>query len=291
MDIPVFPDFVPLELEHKDELVPYFQKAGDGVSEFTFSGLYLFRKKYGYEFSRDGDGTYIFRGESYGRKFFSAAAHFPQKDTLDVLFNQVDYWRNIPQSIVEKNSDLLSENRIEVAEDRDNFDYLYLSSDLAELSGKKFHKKRNLVNAFLLSTPNHSEFPLTIERKADAIHILERWKEEKADEGDFVASLEALNNMVALGLEGLITYIDDTPAAYCLGEALGKSDTFAIHFEKGIDAYKGIYQFINMAFARSVQDKYTYLNREQDLGEEGMRQAKMTYRPVGFVQKYQGVKH
>jgi hypothetical protein len=63
---------------------------------------------------------------------------------------------------------------------------------------------------------------------------------------------------------------------------------FGIHFEKGIDEYKGIYQYINQNFAASLDEHYVYINREQDLGDEGLRQAKMTYRPIGFVRKYIG---
>jgi hypothetical protein len=64
---------------------------------------------------------------------------------------------------------------------------------------------------------------------------------------------------------------------------------FTIHFEKAIDAYKGIYQFINQSFAAALPGYYTHINREQDLGDPGLRQAKMTYRPCGFVEKYVGL--
>jgi hypothetical protein len=81
------------------------------------------------------------------------------------------------------------------------------------------------------------------------------------------------------------------PAAYCLGESIAKGCMFAIHFEKAIDEYKGIYQFMNQAFAAGLPRFFVHINREQDLGSEGLRQAKMTYRPAGFVRKFRGVKH
>ncbi|GHU99931.1 hypothetical protein FACS189483_09680 [Spirochaetia bacterium] len=84
--------------------------------------------------------------------------------------------------------------------------------------------------------------------------------------------------------------MEGRPAAYCLGESLARGRMFAVHFEKGIDEYKGIYQYINQAFAASLPGYYTHINREQDLGDEGLRQAKETYRPVGFVRKYVGRK-
>jgi hypothetical protein len=63
---------------------------------------------------------------------------------------------------------------------------------------------------------------------------------------------------------------------------------FAIHFEKAIDTYKGVFQYINQNFAASLPESFTYINREQDLGDEGLRQAKLTYRPAGFVRKHTG---
>jgi hypothetical protein len=65
---------------------------------------------------------------------------------------------------------------------------------------------------------------------------------------------------------------------------------FAVHFEKAVDGIKGIYQYMNQSFAASLPRFFTYINREQDLGDEGLRQAKETYRPCGFVKKYRGIR-
>jgi hypothetical protein len=65
---------------------------------------------------------------------------------------------------------------------------------------------------------------------------------------------------------------------------------FAVHFEKALEEFKGIYQFVNQAFAASLPESYIHINREQDLGDEGLRQAKMTYRPAGFVRKFTGTR-
>jgi hypothetical protein len=80
--------------------------------------------------------------------------------------------------------------------------------------------------------------------------------------------------------------VGDTPAAYTIGEPLMKGRSFVVHFEKAADGYRGIYQFINKAFAAMLPKHYKWINREQDLGDEGLRQSKMTYRPSGFVKKY-----
>jgi hypothetical protein len=211
----------------------------------------------------------------------------PEQETLISLATSHDYWKDIPNSVLAGNEERLMGLGIEVTEDRNNFDYLYLRTELAELSGKKFHKKRNLVNAFLNAYAYESK-PLTVDLLPDAIKVLDRWREDKGEVGDYTAAREALEHFDTFGMEGAMYYINGRPGAWCLGEYLAGGTMFAIHFEKGIDEYKGVYQFINQIFAASLPESCTHINREQDLGDEGLRQAKMTYRPVDFVRKYVG---
>jgi len=297
MLIPSFPEFTPLTFELKDAMHPKLYQAVDGVSEFTFAGLYMFRKRYGYRVSRLEDKTFILSGiqpphadGDVEKRFFSTPLAAPGRGVLEELFKTHDYWKNIPESIIIPEKERLEEWGIEISEDRDNFDYLYLRSDLAELPGKRYHKKRNLVAQFLKSYA-HEEKPLTPELISYAKEILERWRENKGNESDYVASMEALEHFGELNMSGLLFYIDGKPAGWCLGEPIAGGRMFAVHFEKGLEEYKGIYQYINLAFAASLPESITHINREQDLGDEGLRQAKMTYRPSGFVRKYTGHYH
>lgn len=285
MLIPDFPEFVPLGIELRDEMYPRLNMTADGVSEYTFSNLYLFRKRYNYRVSRVPDKTLVISGERDGKKFFMTPCDVPGREALETLFETHDYWKGLSDSVLCPNRIHLEQWGITAAEDRDNFDYLYIREELAELSGKKYHKKRNLVNAFINSY-TYEERPLTRDLVPQAVAVLERWREDKGFDGDYVAAREALELFEDLGMQGAMYYVDGVPAGWCLGESLAKGRMFAIHFEKGIDAYKGIYQFINQAFAAALPRHYTHINREQDLGDEGLRQAKMTYRPSGFVRKY-----
>ncbi|GHU95063.1 ABC transporter permease [Spirochaetia bacterium] len=286
--IPCYPDFAPIDLDIKDELHDKLSIAPDGVSEFTFAGLYLFRGHYQYRASRTPDGDPIISGiqPDHG-PFFLTPCAFPGKEILKSLFDTHDYWKNIPESVLEPNRESLAEMGVEITEDRNNFDYLYLRTDLAELAGKKYHKKRNLVNQFL-SAYDHQEWPLTVDLLPEALGVLDRWRADKGSDGDYAAAREALTLFRPLGLEGRLYFINGKPAGWCLGESLAQGKMFAVHFEKGIGEYKGIYQYINQAFAASLPEYYTHINREQDLGDEGLRQAKETYRPSGFVKKYVG---
>jgi hypothetical protein len=293
MPIPVYPEFVPLDLDVKDDLHPRLSLTPDGVSEFTFAGLYLFRNRYHYRIARSPDEGFIISGEqpgAGGKKFFMTPCAPPEAAILKSLFETHDYWKNISESVLTPERENLEKMGIEIVEDRDNFDYLYLRSDLAELAGKKFHKKKNLVNTFRNAYPGHGMRPLETALIPQALDVLDRWRMIKGEDGDYKAAREALDLFDSLKLRGAVFYIDGVPMGWCLGESLAKGRMFAVHFEKAVDGIKGIYQYINQAFAASLPPFFTYINREQDLGDEGLRQAKETYRPCGFVKKYRGIR-
>ncbi|MDR0443967.1 MAG: phosphatidylglycerol lysyltransferase domain-containing protein [Treponema sp.] len=309
MSIPCYPDFSLMELDQKDTLHPRLSLTVDGVSEFTFSGLYLFRNRYKYRISRDGqDGGFIISGEQpaetakfpahvaaqrcypQSKSFFMTPCGVPNQETLVSLFKTHDYWKNISESTLSSLRENFSGYGIIVEEDRNNFDYLYCRKDLAELSGKKYHKKKNHVNQFLHMYPEHEKKTMSAELVPAAVEILDQWRKDKGEDGDYNAAREALDKFDSLTLRGEIYFIGGKPAGYCLGESIARGRMFAIHFEKAIDEYKGIYQFMNQAFASALPGFFTWINREQDIGDEGLRQAKMTYRPSGFVQKYKGIR-
>jgi len=296
MAIPLFPNFAPISLEHKNELHPKLSLTIDGVSEFTFAGLYLFRKRYQYQVSRVDDRLIIISGiqpppasspstqsppnqlsddnssaaNEIQKNFFMTPCACPQREILDELFKTHDFWKNIPESILERQRAQLEEWGFCFTEDRDNFDYLYQRKDLAELAGKKYHKKRNLIAQFL-KFYIHEERPLCSETIPDAMKVLESWHADRGERGDYTACREALELFSELNHKGLVLYIDGKPGGLCMGEPAARGRIFTIHFEKGLDRYKGIYQFINQAFAITLPRYFTLINREQDLGDEGLR--------------------
>ncbi|MCL2230145.1 MAG: DUF2156 domain-containing protein [Treponema sp.] len=304
MITPCYPDFIPLDTGLKEDLHPRLSLTFDGVSEFTFSGLYLFRNKYNYRITRNGEeGGFIISGEqtlanetgSVKKTFFMTPCAAPPPDILDSLLKTHDYWKNISETVLSPVKEDLEKRGISIEEDRDNFDYLYYRKELAELAGKKFHKKKNHVNNFISAYPNHEQKQLTSALIPQAIEVLERWRLDaigrNGNDGDYKSTKEALDLFDTLALRGSIFYVDGKPAAFCMGESLARGRMFVTHFEKAIDGeYRGIYQYVNQAFASSLPNFFTYINREQDLGNEGMRQAKMTYRPCAYVKKFKGFK-
>jgi hypothetical protein len=286
MAISPYPNWEPITLEHGKELLPAFQKCDTEVSEFTFANIYLFRETYSYQVASLGDGKFILQGERDGKRFFYLPWGVPDFGLLSELFEQFDYWKNLAGPLVEEYRDILEARDLALVPDRDNSDYLYSRDEMAELAGRKFHKKRNHVNYF----KNHYDLPetkmLDAETAADAHKVLELWYEQKQEEGDMKASRDGIDYREELGLSGMVYYHGSRPIAYTMGEPLGNKMTYIIHFEKADHGIKGLYQYVNQHWAGMLSPSCTRINREQDLGEPGLRQAKMTYRPIGFVEKY-----
>ena len=286
MFVQSYPNLQHLTLEMREELYSGLYILKDGISEFTFANLYLFRETYQYKIARLPDSHIVISGEKEGKRFFMLPCGLPEDfDLFEDLFSRHDFCKCLSACCMEKNRITLESKGYRVFEDRDNFDYLYLRKDLAHLPGKKYHKKRNLVNAFL-NNYTYEEKPLTRDAKKDAFALLEEWRKQRDDDGDYRANYEALEKMEILKLTGNIYYVDGNPAGFTIGEPLARGRSFAIHFEKADSRYKGIYQFINRSFAAVLPCRYTYINREQDLGDPGLRQAKLTYRPSCFVKKF-----
>lgn len=278
--ISVYPEFANIVMELRAELHPLFKGLEEGISEFTFANIYLFMETHNYRISRLPDNLYLITGKDKEASFFMLPFGLPGKDLLDELFHEFDSMK----CVSEAQAPVLTDMGYAVSEDRDNFDYLYLREDLANLPGGKFHKKRSLVKAFI-DNYSYEGKPLRDECIRDAMEVLEEWRQERGP-GDYAAAKEALEKAWELQLCGGVYYVNGCPAAYTLGEEIALGETFVVHFEKAVGQYKGLYQFVNQSFASILPKKYMTINREQDLGDEGLRQAKMTYRPVGFVKKY-----
>ena len=176
---------------------------------------------------------------------------------------------------------------------RDNYDYVYDINGLADLKGRKYQKKRNHLHRFHDAHPD-CEFVPMAQWDMDAVSgLLHRWYDEhKAANPDTNYQLEevaierALRFRDALGLEGLALMENGKLLAFALGSRI-HPDTFDIHFEKAIE--EAAYAAINQGFARYLRDKYPevrFLNREDDMGLEGLRKAKLSYAPDRMIEKY-----
>lgn len=278
-----YPAFSEISADMRPVLHPMFKTLAEGISEFTFANIYLFRGVHEYRISQLRDGLLVITGRDGDMPFFMLPFGWPGEGVLGELFARYGATKAVSGSQADK----LAALGYRVSEDRDNFDYLYSRADLVNLTGRKFHKKKNLLNVFIRNN-QCSARPLLEEYRDDALKILHEWERRNRGASDFSAAMEALEKMWPLQLCGGIFYIEQQPVAYCLGEELALGKSFVLHFEKAVlePEFKGIYQFINQAFASILPEKYETVNREQDLGDPGLRQAKESYHPAGFVKKY-----
>jgi len=178
---------------------------------------------------------------------------------------------------------------------RDNFDYVYTVEALADLRGKKLQKKRNHVNRFRAEHPDYRVEPLGCGNIARVQHMVNDWyvSRRQADPtGDYLleslAMARAFRNFDNLGMEGIALLEGDRVIAVTMGSRLS-GNTFDIHFEKAREEFGGAYNAINCEFARYLRLKYPdveFLNREDDLGLEGLRKAKLDYHPHHLTEKY-----
>ena len=179
--------------------------------------------------------------------------------------------------------------------DRNSFDYLYAIDDLADLKGKKFQKKRNHYNRFCASHPDHEILPLDCCNLDKARRLVDEWfyshlraNPERNYLLENLALARAFQHYEAIGFEGCILMVEGQPAAVTMATRLS-ADTFDIHFEKAREDIDGAYAAVNCEFARYLRRKYPevrFLNREDDMGIEGLRKAKLSYQPHHLLEKH-----
>lgn len=173
--------------------------------------------------------------------------------------------------------------------DRDSSDYIYNSFDLINLAGKKYHSKRNHLSRFM--EYNFTFSPIADKDIDDCIAFSTVNYNSRAGENEhsLVAEQYAINTFFTyyneLDLKGGIIRIDGKPAAVTIGERLN-SDTFCVHVEKADISYNGIYAAINNLFSKEFAADFKYINREEDMGIEGLRKSKLSYKPAFLQNKY-----
>ena len=294
-DIPTYPDEIPLAFNHLDTLQPFLLTHRHGVSELSMASLYPFTQKRHYTVSmytdEQGEPGYIIRGIQMNNNeqeiFAIIPKGYPGKEIIQDLFTRVAEINTIGEDISDSWEQRISQNHpdLSISEDRDNADYIYMRKNLIELTGSSLHKKLVHAQHFAEDHPNRVLIPSHLAKNSDMIAVLDAWAEGKDVVEDYRATLLAIECRDELNLKGVVLYAEDVPVGFTLGEEDGAS-RFIIHVEKALGNYRGVYQYINRAFASELPDKVVEINREQDLGIPGLRQAKKTYKPSRLPMKY-----
>lgn len=265
--------------------------SGYGASDYSFVNLWSWADEYQLTWSWQDDLIWIRQGTP--EPAFWAPVGLREKVDWPSQFARAfptgAQFIRVPEPLVEEWAQIFGE-RVKIHESRGQWDYLYDIRELVELRGNRFHKKKNLLNQFRKKYDYHYR-PFDSEIITLACEMQQdwcTWRDCESSEtllAENRAIARVLHNWNRLdGLSGGAIFVDGILIAYTIAEKLTE-DTLVIHFEKGSEGYKGVYQAINQMFLESSGNGYTYVNREQDLGNEGLRKAKMSYNPVDFVKK------
>lgn len=291
-------DFKRITLSDKAWIDPLLAMGNFRGSEYTFSNNYNYRKIYNIEVARMNDYYLVRSGKSAGQtSYLYPAGSGDIKPVIEALMADAQtLGRNFQMHGVTKEGaaalEVLFPDHFSIEETRDSFDYIYESEKLITLSGKKLHSKRNFINRFLADYEgNWSYEPITQENLDECWAMNAEWcaqvgcGEDSSLMEEACAVRNCFNNFDALGLSGGILRVEGKIVAYTMGLPLN-SDTFIVHIEKAFSSVAGAYPMINREFAAHCCADFKYINREDDVGDEGLRKAKLSYRPAILLEKY-----
>ena len=185
------------------------------------------------------------------------------------------------------------DRHFEISDDRYWYDYVYATEKMVNLRGKKLTKKKNLISQFRRAYPNYHVLPISKEKHEVIERFTEKWRRERHVEGSYLdTEMKAIQNTLEmwdeLPVEGIIVCLDQRIAAYSIFSPQTQ-DMVTVHFEKFDPDKKGSAQLIYWETARYLQSRYKWINREQDIGLEGLRQAKTSYAPDFMVKFLVGI--
>jgi hypothetical protein len=287
-------DFKPIEIQDKPLFDEFLRKDPPRISELTFTNLFIWRHHYRPAWLQWNECLLIIfhpqTGTTYGLAPFGPG---DKKSALDVLSEEIAKQTSdvricrVEEEFIRNHIDPA---KYAVVNDRDNSDYVYLAKDLINLSGNKYHRKKNHLNQFIKNYA-FEYHPLNTELVKRVLGMQEAWCQirECVEKPDLLAEdfavREALTGYEELGYHGGAILINSVVEAFSLGEALN-GDTAVIHIEKANPEILGLYAAINQLFCLNAWPEVTYINREQDMGVEGLRKAKESYYPHHMVDKY-----
>lgn len=286
-------EYAPIDLKDLPTYVPYFEKTPQRAADYTFTNLWGWGEHYGLEWKIADGLCWIrqrFRHDRTVPRLWAPVGDWEHAD-WEALASQLS--GKIMLRVPERLCSILEQRlpgKIAIEETRGQWEYLYTQQALSTLSGNRLHKKKNHVNAFI---KQYGETYITLESK-DMPQVLSlqndwcKWRECEQSaallaESDVVCSVLRQWDRLP-GLIGGALLVEGQMVAFAIGEHLDEK-TLVVHFEKGRPEFRGVYQAMNFCFAKYAGEGFELIDREQDADEEGLRQAKESYYPAGFLKK------
>lgn len=288
-------EFKKLDPANKAAYDEYLLNCGQRGCEYNFSNLYLWgRQKVAFL----GDNLVFFSQFNQRSVYLFPVCRGDAKEVFDAIIHDA-HTRGIPcrlTSLTHEDCDLLESlypDQFRFHHERSSFDYIYNIEDLATLKGKKFQKKRNHLNKFKQLHPHYRLEPITDDNTPMVVDLLDRWYRTKLEadptadyQMEQAAIYKAMRYREALGMEGLVLMDGEELLAMTMGSPIS-GNTFDVQFEKAVD--ESAYVAICSGFAAHLMQTHPdiqFLNREDDLGIEGLRKSKLAYNPVMLLEKH-----
>ncbi len=292
---PQFPDFKLLALEDRQRVHDLLWRYQPDTSELTFTNLFIWRAHYKVQWSLYEDWLLFLcddDGEAYALPPVGPASRL---EVTRLLLRWIREAKGVAMPRIERAdmrliTEIAEAPEFSVEMTRDHFDYVYEREALATLAGRKYSAKRNHINNFLRAYGDYIYEPITEEIAKECLEIAHTWCMRRRCEDDLDLSeeresvFEALQNFSALQVEGGVIRLDGHVQAFTIGELLNDT-TLVVHIEKADPDIQGLYPFINQQFIQHYPREVQLVNREQDLGEPGLRRAKESYYPHHLVEK------
>lgn len=286
--------FKKMELEDREMANEYIRSAAGRSCETSFANIYLWQRHYRVEYTIIEDAI-VFKTMQQEPSFSYPYSKGDTKKVLDIMMEYAKE-QGFPfrmYSVTKEDFEELERlypGKFEIEYDRDSADYIYETEKLITLSGKKYHGKRNHINRFKELYPDWSYESITKDNVEECFQMALKWRningcEEDSEKLDEICvTLNALRLLEELQLKGGLIRVNGDIVAFAIGEEICE-DTFCVHIEKAFADIQGAYPMINQQFAEKEGVGYRYINREEDLGSEGLRKAKLSYRPVFLQEK------
>ncbi len=285
-------DFKVIELSDRPWITDLLKKSDFRGCEYNFSNNFAWHRLYNTTICKYKD-FYISRSMKYGMSFTFPAGSGDYEDLFLVLKREAEEAGSplTVSSVTDENLSLfeeLFEGQYSVSCDESDCDYIYDAEKLRTLSGKKYHQKRNHLARFYENDWEYApltekDFDECIEFAVNSYNLNQSYDDESS-----VAEQYAINTFMnyfdELELKGGVIRVDGKVQGFTIGDGIN-SDTFDIHIEKANSDIQGAYTAINNEFAKSATVGYSFINREEDLGLEGLRRSKRSYYPVIMLRK------
>lgn len=281
----------PVSLAEKDQYYKFWEMTPRRSLDYSLVNLWGWQEYFGLEWAFAEDLCWI-RQTRPEPCWWAPLGDWNGADwqrLLPALGKELRFTR-VPQELVNIWLESLPAS-VQAEEDRDQWEYLYLQSDLAQLGGNKYHRKKNHYNSYVKTYGEPDYRSVTDGHISDVLSVQHVWCD--CHECEDSPSLKAENDAITRVLRNWEAFrnmyggtlsVDDKMIAFSIGEKLD-DETLGVHFEKGLSGYKGVYQAMNLQFAKNAGAGFKWINRAQDMGETGLRQAKMTYLPADFLRK------